>query len=445
MKVIIPVGASLFENYLKEKNGQVGSLYSKLRNMQDAGLGKPYGKEWEELQPQVEVLRKKIQPWVRERENATAEIYSLFKIQDEVKRPLEVYLLTSETILSRLAAEIIAGELQQYHHFTSVNFDPEKDVITGLQIADSIYFKEQGMLNLMNRVNEIIGNPPGEAAINMTGGFKAVVPFLAIYGQLYGIPTYYIFENAKELIQLPELPINFDFSLVEDYYTAFEDANKDGVRNLKARAEFLINLDNDPAEAEIVLEDFIHRQLFKMVEDEKIALTVYGRLLFEYFRKNYFRKMESGNFLGEFMELKLYEFFLTTRPKHLQIFHSKKFDDHEADLLVIDPQKKIVEVTECKPGGNVPFKEIKNKKIMGLLPKVKKEYPGHQIHFLVYCYHHRDKWKHLQASMWECSRLAVENGADETGWYWVKADKHSTQRISKQQIKPINLQEVSHV
>jgi len=301
----------------------------------------------------------------------------------------------------------------------------------------------------MNRVNEIVGNPPKEAAINMTGGFKAVVPFLAIYGQLYRIPTYYIFENAEELIQLPQLPINYDFSLVEDYYTAFEDANK-GKQNLKTKKEFLINLDNDPGEAEKLLKDFINRQLFKTVEEGKIALTVYGKLLFNYFQRNYSKRSElesekksdSGNLLGEFMELKLYEFFMTTRKKDLEIYHGKRFDNYEADILIIDSAEKIVKIIECKSGGRVQFDDIKKKKIGGLLPKVKKEYCDYQIHFLVYCYHHRNNWKHLQTKMRECSRLAVENGADETGWYWVITEKHSTKKISEKQIEPIDLQEV---
>ena len=450
MKVITPVGASLFENYLKEGNGQVGSLYSKFRKMQDDGLEKPLSEEWEEWQPQIEVIRKKIQAWLRGRKNAAAEIYSLLKLHQRVNCPLQIYLLASETILSRLAVEMLLAELQQYQQFTSVNFDPQKDIIAGLQVANASDFKEQGMLNLMNRVNEIVGNSPKKAAINMTGGFKAVVPFLAIYGQLYDIPTYYIFENAEELIQIPQLPINFDFSLVEDYYTAFEDANKDEARNLKTRAEFLINLDNDPGEADKLLQDFINRQLFQTLEDEKIALTVYGKLLFNYFKRNYSRKIElesekkpdSGNLVGEFMELKLYEFFMTTRTKDLEIYHSRKFGDYEADILIVNSLSGIVEVIECKSGGRIQFDNIREKKIKGLLPKVKEKYNGCEVHFLVYCYHHRNNWMHLKAKMKECADLAIKYGANRADWYWILGEKYSTQKISKNQINRIDLQEV---
>ncbi|RMF58781.1 MAG: putative CRISPR-associated protein [Calditrichaeota bacterium] len=388
------------------------------------------------------VLRKKIQPWIRNQESAAAEIYSLLKLQKKVGKQLEVYLLASETILSRLAVEILYEELQNHQQIKSVNFDPKVDVIPGLQVADPSYFRDTGLLNLMKRINDIVDNAPKKAIINMTGGFKAVVPFLAIYGQLYGVPTYYIFEEAEELIQIPEFPINFDFSLVEDYYTAFEDANKGNVDKLKTKSAFLINLDNDPGKAEKLLENFVRRQLFKIAETEKVSLTVYGKLLFEYFKTNYSSRGDSGNFIGEFMELKLYEFLITTRPKDLKIFHSHKFDNYEADLLIVDHNQKTVEVIECKPGGNVPFSDIKKKKIKGLLPEVKKQYRDYEIHFLIYCYHQSANWKHLQSKMHETSQLATQFGADKVKWYWIQTDKLSTQKISKQNIQEINLEEV---
>ena len=132
MKVITPVGASLFDNYLKEENGEVGSLYSKFRKIQEDGLEKPLNEEWEEWQSQIKVIRRKIETWIRDRKNAAAEIYSLLKLQKQVNQRLQIYLLASETILSRLAAEILLKELRHYPQFISVNFTPEKDVILGL-------------------------------------------------------------------------------------------------------------------------------------------------------------------------------------------------------------------------------------------------------------------------------------------------------------------------
>ena len=142
------------------------------------------------------------------------------------------------------------------------------------------------------------------------------------------------------------------------------------------------------------------------------------------------------------MELKLYEFFMTTRTKDLKIYHSRKFGDYEADILIVNSLSGIVEVIECKSGGRIQFDNIREKKIKGLLPKVKEKYNGYEVHFLVYCYHHRNNWMHLKAKMKECADLAIKYGANRADWYWILGEKYSTQKISKNQINRIDLQEV---
>jgi len=59
----------------------------------------------------------------------------------------------------------------------------------------------------------------GEAArtsIISTGGFKAQIAYSTLLGVLFNIPVYYIHEDFSELVELPSLPIHFDFSAFED-------------------------------------------------------------------------------------------------------------------------------------------------------------------------------------------------------------------------------------
>ena len=47
--------------------------------------------------------------------------------------------------------------------------------------------------------------------LNATGGFKGMVPYLTLYGMFYDLPVSYIFEQSETLIQLPRIPLAFDW------------------------------------------------------------------------------------------------------------------------------------------------------------------------------------------------------------------------------------------
>ena len=73
-----------------------------------------------------------------------------------------------------------------------VEFDPQTDVINGLQIKKIEDFSDRGMPTLMRRISQLDN---GQLVINITGGYKATVPYLTILSQIDQIPLFYTFED----------------------------------------------------------------------------------------------------------------------------------------------------------------------------------------------------------------------------------------------------------
>ncbi len=116
-------------------------------------------------------------------------------IQEEIKDSLEVYLIATETILSRIAAEIIQTKLNGYNagggktnnvFFEADKEAPECDVIQGLDVKNADEFSNTGLPNLIERLKEI-GINKEKIILNITGGYKGVIPYLTILGQVYKV------------------------------------------------------------------------------------------------------------------------------------------------------------------------------------------------------------------------------------------------------------------
>lgn len=103
-------------------------------------------------------------------------------------------------------------------------FAAEQRTIHKLQGEDPKAFA-QGLRNL---VREIAGRYRAVAAcgepvaINATGGYKAQISFAGLIGQVFRVPVYYQFEAFPQAIELPPLPVSFDFDEWLAYRDVFE-------------------------------------------------------------------------------------------------------------------------------------------------------------------------------------------------------------------------------
>ncbi|KQC07104.1 MAG: hypothetical protein APR54_06405 [Candidatus Cloacimonas sp. SDB] len=284
-KVITTVGTSIFQNY-KEKTEQ---KYGELKK--DTYYNKPYS-EWDERYNKLE--KGKIWKWLNSEENLngiSAEIKSLTKLQKERKEEFEVYLITTDTVASNLAAEIIKEYFENKDGITI----SQTNIIENLQVRDFSKF-ETGKDNLIKEISTLMKDFSKEeneekrkkyyrnnVIFNVTGGYKGIISIMTILAQLYECEIYYIFEESNDMISIPRIPLNFDPILTEalfvDLWLKKENSNY--------RPE---------NEKKLLQYGFINK---------KIEITSLGNLFYE---MAFYHQATSQNVFGYFVEYKILEY-----------------------------------------------------------------------------------------------------------------------------------------
>ncbi|MEY4935577.1 MAG: hypothetical protein RIS64_1936 [Bacteroidota bacterium] len=210
MKLITTVGTSIFSNSDVPYNDYKISFTES---------------DWNEIKK--EPIIETVTGWaLREGANASAEIASIVKIQKDLKQPIEIHLICTETIPSRLAAECIQGFFEKDDTIKIVSIQVIKD----LQVTDKKTF-ERGLANLFQTITTIAKGDWKGIAFNITGGYKAVIPHLTVLGQIYRCSIYYVFDEggdnpSYELLKMPVLPIHFDWVEVEPLIDYLKDGFK---------------------------------------------------------------------------------------------------------------------------------------------------------------------------------------------------------------------------
>lgn len=254
-RVITTVGTSLITNYL-ENNNDIQSHYNSIQN-------KPYSK-YNEEKKRVEKIKKSLLNFAKNSNDSCAELTSINKLQEKYGE-IVVYLIATDTIESVLVCELLSEILE------NIKFNPQHDVISDLQIEKYELFKE-GLSNLINRLYGIASNYYDDLVLNMTGGYKAVIPYLTIFGQVNSIPLYYIFENSNSLISIPKIPISIEEELFDKYWKEFQQLSKDEIIEKNTLSyQFL-------TEIESLLE----------IDDSLVSLNPLGNILWKRYRDKFF-------------------------------------------------------------------------------------------------------------------------------------------------------------
>ena len=161
--------------------------------------------DWDAYTSYIDALRSKSEAFISGMNvSASAELQSTYTILDGLEGNITVRLFASDTIASRLAAEILRDNQRVLGNRVSVEFDHANDVISGLQVTDPLEFQQDGVPNLKAWLSGISNDLEEDQnlAVNITGGFAATVPCLTIFGQENSVPLYYNFENSTTLINL---------------------------------------------------------------------------------------------------------------------------------------------------------------------------------------------------------------------------------------------------
>lgn len=219
------VGTSLFENYMEKCNDQNFRNY--FTDLKDKNT-----KEYDNEKDRIERIKNKIDEWLKrsvDKTNACAEIKSLAKLRKELKEDLEIYFLSSDTIPSKLAMEIIEQRWSDFNELKDCKF--HTDVINDLQIKDRSKFNS-GMVNLINKVYKIANEYWQDVIINITAGYKATLPYLTILAQVNKCPIYYIFEDTDALIKIPYIPLDINWRIFKDNKKLFMEMEKEEIKEI---------------------------------------------------------------------------------------------------------------------------------------------------------------------------------------------------------------------
>lgn len=224
--VITPVGTSLFTNG-GENNTIISDFFADIKDLRNS--------DWQLYIEVINRLRTETTQFISSTGiTACAELQSTAKIQDALDNEIRVHLLASDTIASRLAAEILKDQINLPNSvlgpLVTAIFNPNPaigkiDVIRDLQVKNAKEFSREGMPNLFHRIHDIMkweAFDSGNLAINITGGYGATLPYLTIFAQLESVPLYYNFEDSNELIEIPQAPLTIDWDLIKHYSNVLE-------------------------------------------------------------------------------------------------------------------------------------------------------------------------------------------------------------------------------
>jgi len=346
--IVTTVGTSMFTNYREHNENELLSLKI-LENKQCS--------DWGDYDSDINSTRTTIRRWFeKEGKKAAAEIKSILKLKGKFG-DIKVVLLATDTILSVIAAQL----LEEY--FTNKGIDCEfceskgnicacENVIKGLQVQDSLQFERKGIINLVKKLSQLIKDyGKDEVVFNITGGYKATIPYITLMGQIYRIPTYYIFEDTDDLIKIPQAPVDFDFSIIDENYFLFREIDK--------KVQYK-DVSNDEKE---VIKNLKKAKLVDE-KDGYVSFTPLGLILYERFKELYESgKYHKRNLLSKVVELKLFKYLVykyaynkhnKVRDKSSYIVeHGKKVGDNHYDIDVYLESEKEIKAIEVKPAGSV--------------------------------------------------------------------------------------------
>ena len=302
-KIITTVGTSLITNQINS-NLKIKKLYDLLKQ-KDYAQKENFIKEYDEL----ELLLKNE---LKTTEKTSAEIKSLINIKKSKNfSDIEVELIATDTLLSPICAEVLKFLIEKDLKI-KVNFD-NQNIIVDLQVGDYKRYKS-GLINLLNRLNQFAYNGSyfKDMILNITGGFKGVIPYLTIFGQINSVPIYYIFEFTSSLICIPQVPITIDKGIFEKNWKIFYILNKETIMDKKEFSyDFLQNTQS-------ILE----------IEGDMVSFNALGKILWDRFEKDSFIFYATDEVFGEIKKQKDIRAILSSKFKEIVDSKTETKGDH---------------------------------------------------------------------------------------------------------------------
>jgi putative CRISPR-associated protein (TIGR02619 family) len=147
-------------------------------------------------------------------ERASAETNSLCRLLDDECKLIFLYSHTPE---GQLCADVHSRYYKKQGYVTECREIPD------LTYTES-RFKMWGLRSLVATLVELIRkerSKGNEVQINATGGFKAEIAYATLVGLLFNVRVYYMHELFRDIIELPPVPVTWDYSMLVEYEDFF--------------------------------------------------------------------------------------------------------------------------------------------------------------------------------------------------------------------------------
>lgn len=204
---------------------------------------------------------------------ASAETNSLSRLLEAPDD--RMVFLCSETEEGKLCAQALTVHYQNSRRASRIVEVPD------LSYAES-RFKMRGLRSLVATLIEQLRREKAQGCdviINATGGFKAEIAYATLVGLLFDVPVYYIHEAFRDIIEMPPVPIGWDYSLLGDHEDFFEWVSTD-LRPVRDVDDWLRGR---PEEVHLLLAE----------EDGYIMLSPAGEAFYEAYRDRLLQAQET--------------------------------------------------------------------------------------------------------------------------------------------------------
>jgi CRISPR/Cas system-associated protein Csm6 len=285
-KVITTVGTSIFSNNLKGTDKQ---WVEGLKN-------KSASEEWDEYEQSGEVGRLRDATWKAIRKTndpkVAAEMQSLWAISERLNQPIQVAFWASDTILSCLAAELLVAWIKTHLSEEEVSIIQDRKyekkgyfLIEGLFVYNNKKFQSEGLNSLVNEAMDLINSYHYDyCAFNITGGHKGTIPYMTILGQLNKVPIYYQFEDAGDLISIPQAPIEIDWTIIGRHSAYFDKYSTDLIQDST-------EWNNEKKSIPDLMLNFLEQEEETETNEVYIYLNPIGKIAWEAFKRYFFVKI----------------------------------------------------------------------------------------------------------------------------------------------------------
>lgn len=326
-----------------------------------------------------------------------------------------LHLLATDSQASPLAAEIIQEYYKSHPHIQIVPVE----VVKGLQINHSDQFRDDGIQALINYIY-LTKNKPVllnhkqvklRGVLNITSGYKGITPILTIVGQLLDIPLVYLYERSDNLIEIPPLPLSFDWTKLEVFQYCFARLSASPTKESpSSNKHYSLELLPDKT-----IQRFIHREMIQnallkeVIPGKTYQITFLGRLLRHHIEEIYPAATKAFGLAFEFLFFELFvnEPFRYGAVTFTQVIHHKIIRAREFDLELHSPnlskeQFGICEI--CSYGqvadfkGNRKYNFLKQFRRQLKILKTKANQPWCYI-LLIYSYEGMSNMENIQASL----------------------------------------------